>query len=614
MVRPVTPDFVPTKLPTQPGVYMMKDRSGEILYVGKAVNLRARVRSYFLDGGDGRPQIPALMARVVDVEVVVVGNEKEALILERTLIGKFQPRYNVMLKDDKTWLSIRLNTKERWPRVSLVRRWRKDGARYFGPYLNGIRAREVERMLRKAFGLRNCTDSFLRAHDRRACIQFNMGNCCAPCVGERSEEEYGEQVQLVVKLLEGRSKGFAAAIEEEMREAAADLRFEDAAALRDRVTLIRKLAERQRVQRAIEEDRDVYGLHREGDVATVALLPIRAGRAQETQAFTFQDILEDDGEVVQSLMLQLYGSGLTPAPEILLPCPVPHPDALAEILSETAGRRVCVRVPQRGDGRKLVALATQNAQVRQDATSDQRLAVERGLLELKKRLHLPRLPRRIECYDISHLGVTDTVASMVVLQEGRPDKRSYRIFSIRTTDGPDDYAAMREVMDRRLARAAKGWGLPDLLLVDGGRGQLNMALAAAGEAELEVPMAGLAKPDDNELQKNPEATDKVFLPGRKNPVYLKPHSPGLHLLQRVRDEAHRFAVHHQRKRRKKRTIKTALEDIPGVGPGRRRTLLRHFGSVKALKGATVEEIAAVNGISDALAATILRALEKKGRS
>ncbi len=607
----MTEAYRPTKLPTSPGVYIMKDSSGEVLYVGKAVNLRSRVRNYYQEGGDGRPQIPALMERVTDVEVVVTGNEKEALILERTLIGKFQPRYNVALKDDKTWLSIRLNTKERWPRVSLVRRWRKDGARYFGPYLNGVRAREVERLLRRVFGLRNCTDSFFRAHDRRACIQSNMGNCCAPCVGELTEEEYGERVGQTVRLLEGRSKGFAAAMEAEMKEAAADLRFEEAAALRDRVTLVRKLAERQRVQRAIEEDRDVYGLYREGDVATVALLPVRAGRAQETQAFTFQDILEEDGEVLQSVMLQLYGSGLTPAPQIFLPLAVPDPDSLAEILAESAGRKVGLRVPQRGDGRKLVEMATQNARARQDATNDQRQAVERGLMELKKRLHLPRIPRRIECYDISHLGGTDTVASMVVLQEGRPDKRSYRIFTIRSTDGPDDYAAMREVMDRRLARAAKGWGLPDLLLVDGGRGQLSMAVAAAGEAKLEVAMAGLAKPDDGELQKNPEATDKVFLPGRKNPVYLKPHSPGLHLLQRVRDEAHRFAVHHQRKRRKKRTIKTALEDIPGVGPGRRRTLLRHFGSVKALKAATVEEIAEVKGISDGLAATILGALAER---
>lgn len=595
---------MPRDLPTSPGVYLMKDRHGEVLYVGKAVNLRARVRAYFSGDGDGRPRIPHLKLRVSGVEVVVTGTEKEALIVESTLIKKFQPRFNVLLKDDKTWLSVRIDERETWPRVRLVRKWRDDGARYFGPYFNGVRAREVERLIRSAFRLRTCTDAVFRQHNRRPCIQYNMGNCVAPCVDYVDEPTYAELVREVTLLLDGHNRELKRELTAKMERAAAALRFEEAATLRDKIRTAEQIAERQRVQRAAGADQDAFGLFREGDVVTVALLPVRGGKVEDPQAFTFHGVLEEDDEVLQQVLLQLYGKGVSPAPEVLLPLPVADPESLAEILGDTAGRRVRVSTPRRGAKVQLVVLASQNAQARHAAAATKRELLERGTMELKNRLHLQELPRRIECFDISHLGGTDTVASMVVLEDGEPLKKGYRTFTVRGLDRPDDYASMRQVMDRRLRRVEQGWRLPDLLLVDGGKGQLNAARAAAADVGLDIPLAALAKPDAGELQRIPEATDKVFLPDRKNPVRLSPHSPGLHLLQRVRDEAHRFAVSHQRRRRKKRTLTSAVDDIPGVGPARRRALLRHFGSVRALREAEVHEIAAVDGVGPKLAEVI----------
>ena len=602
---------MPSHIPTHPGVYLMKDAGGTVLYVGKATNLRSRVRSYFgADVGD-RPQVPALMALVADVEVVVTGTEREALILENTLIKKFQPRFNIQLKDDKTWLSVRISVQERWPRVSLIRRWRKDGARYFGPYLNGVRAREVERLIRSAFALRTCTDGVFRAHNKRPCILFNMGNCVAPCVDRVTANEYADLVDQVIQLLQGRNRQLIGRLRAEMKTAAGELRFEQAAELRDRIGLIQRIADRQRVHRAAGEDRDVFALFREADVVTVAMLPVRDGKVEDPQSFTFSEVVADDAGVLEQVVLQLYDRGVTPAPELLLQIPPPEPDALTELLRERAERPVRIRVPKRGPARKLMDMARENARVRHEAAGEERRQLERATIELRKRLQLDHLPRRIECFDISHIGGTDTVASMVVFQDGKPYKRGYRTFTIRDVEGVDDYAAMREVMVRRLHRTERGWALPDLLLVDGGKGQLGVALSAATEVELEVPLAALAKPDAGEIRRNPEATDKVFLPGRKNPVRLPAHSAGMHLLQRVRDEAHRFAVHHHRKKRRKRTIGSALEAIPGVGTGRRKTLLRHFGSLRALRVATAAQIAEVPGIGPTLAEAIAAALAKE---
>jgi excinuclease ABC subunit C len=612
-------------LPRLPGVYMMRDAAGEVLYVGKAVDLRARVRQYWQNegAGDGRFHIGFLVPRIAEVEVVVTSSEREALILEDTLIKKYQPRYNVKLKDDKTWLSLRLPTDEAWPRVTLVRRWQDDGARYFGPYLDEINARQVLKLLTRTVPLRTCSDSVMRAHSERPCIEHQMGRCSAPCAGLVHETGYGDLVDEAVMLLEGRNKALARRLKERMLAAAEGLRFEEAARVRDSMQLIERLAEKQTAHDAPgTKDRDAFGLHREGDLAAVALVPFREGRMQDARAFTFRGVAEEDGELLGRLITQLYSATIPPPPEILVPVPVDAAGLRADLLSEVAGRKVVIRHARRGEGLRMVELAVSNAKVRFGAAHSKAERAERAMFGLKKALRLPGLPRRVECYDNSHVQGTDPVGSMVVFVDGRASKKGYRIFKIRDADPGDDYGAMLEVLTRRLTRGLaepEKWALPDLLVVDGGRGQLAMAVRACRDTGVDVvgldggpiePVVGgpvlrvvsIAKPVEG------EETDKVYEPGRSNALSLRAHDPALQLLQQARDEAHRFGVSHHRKQRKKRTIRSALDDVPGVGPTLRKRLLREFGSVKRLKKAGIEEIAAVQGVGSKKAAVIAAAL------
>lgn len=613
-------------LPRLPGAYLMKDGSGEVLYVGKAVDLRARVRQYWQreGAGDGRFHIGFLVPRIVDVEVVVTSSEREALILEDTLIKKYQPRYNVKLKDDKTWLSLRLPTSEPWPRVTLVRRWQDDGARYFGPYLDEINARQVLKLLTRTVPLRTCSDAVMRAHTERPCIEHQMGRCAAPCVGYVDEAGYGDLVDEAALLLEGRNKALARRLKTRMLGAAEALRFEEAARVRDSMKLIERLAEKQTAHDAPgARDRDAFGLHREGELAAVALVPFREGRMQDARAFAFRGVAEQDGELLGRLITQLYSPTIPPPPEILVPVDVDDAALRAELLSEVAGSKVVIRNPKRGEGRRMIELALSNAKVRFGAAHSRAERAERAMFGLKKVLRLATLPRRIECYDNSHVQGTDPVGSMVVFADGRASKKGYRSFRIKHAAPGDDYGAMLEVLGRRLARALAGeqaWTLPDLLVVDGGKGQLAMAVRACREAGVDVigldgrpiqPVVGgpilrvvsIAKPGAG------EETDKIYEPGRTNALSLRAHDPALQLLQQARDEAHRFGVSHHRKRRKKRTIRSRLDEVPGVGPTLRKRLLRTFGSVKKVREAGVEEIAAVQGVGPKKAAVIVAALE-----
>lgn len=614
-------------LPRLPGAYLMRDASGEVLYVGKAVDLRARVRQYWQreGAGDGRFHIGFLVPRIAEVEVVVTSSEREALILEDTLIKKYQPRYNVKLKDDKTWLSLRLPTDEPWPRVTLVRRWRDDGAHYFGPYLDEINARQVLRLLTRTVPLRTCSDAVMRAHTERPCIEHQMGRCAAPCVGLVDEAGYGDLADEAALLLEGRNKALARRLKARMLSAAEGLHFEEAARARDAMQLIERLAEKQNAHDAPgSKDRDAFGLHREGELAAVALVPFREGRMQDARAFAFRGVAEEDGELLGRLITQLYSPTIVPPPEILVPCPVEDGALRAELLCEIAGRKVVIRHPKRGDGRRMVELAASNAKVRFGAAHSRSERAERAMFGLKKALRLAELPRRIECYDNSHVQGTDPVGSMVVFADGRAHKAGYRIFRIRDAAPGDDYGAMLEVLGRRLARGLaeqEKWALPDLLVVDGGRGQLAMAVRACREAGVDVigldggpiePIVGgpvlrvvsIAKPTEG------EETDKIYEPGRKGALSLRAHDPALQLLQQARDEAHRFGVSHHRKRRKKRTIRSQLDEVPGVGPTLRKRLLRRFGSVKKLASVGVEEIAGVEGVGAKKAAVIVAALRR----
>jgi excinuclease ABC subunit C len=624
-------------LPTQPGAYLFRDASGEVLYVGKAVDLRARVRQYFQSaGGDGRFHITFLVPQIRDIEVVVTATEREALILEDTLIKKYQPRYNVRLKDDKTWLSVRLTVQEKWPRAMLVRKWRDDGARYFGPYLDEVNARKVLKLMTRTVPLRTCSDGVFRAHSRRPCIEFQMGRCSAPCVGYVTEEDYREHVGEALLLLEGRNRELAKRLNARMLVAAEHLRYEEAARLRDSVQLIGNLKERQSAQvRPGRSDADVFALHREGELACVAIMPVREGRLQDARGFSFHSVAEEDDELLGRLITQLYSRTIPPPPEIIVPFEVADAELRAELLTELAGRKVRFVVPKRGDRVQLVDIALRNAKVRFNAIHSKTERAERAMFGLQKALRLPSLPRRIECYDNSNIQGTDAVGAMVVFKDGKPHKAGYRIFKIKTVQGPDDYATMREVLGRRFKRGLRsdpGWEWPDLVVIDGGRGQLAMVVAACEDLGIEVITAqdaqlmelarrarrerkddgvprlrvvAIAKPRDD------EPTDKIYEPGRSNPVPIKSHDPALHLLQAARDEAHRFGVSHHRRLRSKRTLRSGLDAVPGIGPTLRKRLLRSFGSLKRLKQADAEAIAAVPGVGVKKAEAILEALAPK---
>jgi len=610
-------------LPTGAGVYLLKDARGKILYVGKAQNLRTRVRSYVLPAGDGRVRMPRLLERAADVEVVVTPSVKDALLLENELIKRHRPPFNVRLRDDKQYLALRLDPRERWPRLTQVRRFRRDGALYFGPYTSSQAMREAVSNLRRIFPLRSCSDPVFRDYRRRGrpCIEYEMGRCLAPCCDRVDEAAYAELVEGTALFLRGRSTELVRQLEERMEAAAAAERFEEAAKLRDRIAAVEQTVQRQQIVADRPGDRDVFGLARRGGEAEVQVLHVRDGRVVGTGAWSLSDVPLDDGEVVGSFLGQYYAGGEPrPVPgEVLTPAPVDDGGALEALLSERAERRVRLRAPRRGDLHKLVGMAQANATLALDRRLEARESVEAALEDLARRLHLDRVPRRIECYDVSTLHGVLTVASRVVFESGRPAKNDYRRYRIREAPGDDDYAALREVMARRLARLETD-PLPDLLMVDGGKGQLGVVETALRDAGLveRADLLGLAK-EREEGDRGPRVrrsgglkAERIFRPGRKDAVLLPPGSRGLLLLQRVRDESHRFAIEYQRNLRSRTGMLSILEELPGIGPAKRRALLRELGSLRAVRSAPAERLAAVAGISERDARTLRRFFDAQG--
>jgi excinuclease ABC subunit C len=602
-------------LPTEPGVYLFKSERGRVLYVGKAQNLRTRVRSYFQAGGDGRIRVPPLVERTRDVDVVVTRNVKDALLLENELIKQHKPPFNVRLRDDKQYLALRLDPRETWPRLTQVRSFKRDGAFYFGPYTSSVAMREAVSNLRRIFPLRSCSDGTFRDYARRGrpCIEFEMNRCAAPCCDRVETEAYAELVEGTALFLRGRSDELVELLRRRMAEAAEAQRFEEAARLRDRIGAVEHTVERQQIVAAERVDRDVFGLARSGGEVELQVLHVREGRVVGAAGYGFSDVRLDEGEVVGSFLGQYYvGSGERQVPgEILSPDALDDGGALEDLLSERSGQRVRVRAPQRGRLRELVETARRNAEVALARRLEARESLDAGLEELAERLGLEGPPRRIECYDVSTLNGALTVASRVVFQDGKPCKNEYRRYRIRSVEGADDYAALREALGRRLARV-EAEPLPDLLMVDGGKGQLGVVEAALRDAGLEVETLGLAKERDGDA---PSArvrrsgglkAERIFRPGRKNPVLLAPSSRGLLLLQRVRDESHRFAIEYQRRLRQREGLLSILEELPGIGPRKRRALLRELGSLREVKGASVEALSAVSGISARDAETIHR--------
>jgi excinuclease ABC subunit C len=600
--------------PAAPGVYLMKDGTGLILYVGKARDLRKRVRSYFASGRDSRYQIQFLMARVEAIDFIVTDTEKEALILENSLIKEHRPRYNLDLRDDKTYFSLRLDPREEFPRLSIIRKVPRDGARYFGPYASAAAAREVLKQLHKLFPLRHYPLATCRQR-RRPCLYYQLRQCSAPCHGLISREEYAALVDGACLFLAGQNREVVRLYRERMAAAAVAEHFEEAARYRDLIRAVEVTVERQKVVSS-GGDSDVLGLYREGDHLHLALLFFRAGTLLDRRTFDLAWELEDE-EGVASFLNDYYSREVIIPDEILLPLPCEAANALAELLTERRGRKVTIHTPRRGTKLELVRLAGKNAESaareRQKAGEDR----EALLGELQERLHLSRLPQRIECYDISNFQGQTAVGSRVSFLGGGPDKDHYRRYRIRTVGQADDFAMLKEVFSRRFREEQADDPYPDLIVVDGGLGQLHAMTAALAELGVTgIDLAGLAKSRVERNMASSQVTrseERVFLPGRKNAVVLRQNSAPLLLLARIRDEAHRFAITYHQKLRGRKALASALDTIPGVGPARRKELLREFGSLDRLKQATVEEIAAVKGIGTGLAAEIAQQLERQSR-
>jgi len=595
------------RLPTSPGVYLMRDADGVIIYVGKARNLRQRVRTYFGTAGDGRYHVKFLMAKVADLEVMLTDTEKEALLLENTLIKQHRPRYNLDLKDDKTYFSLRLDPSEEFPRFSIVRKAPRDGARYFGPYASASAARQVLQQLTRMFPLRHYPFKTCMAR-KRPCLYHQIGQCSAPCHKLISPADYDALVQGAILFLEGKNRELTAQFRRRMDEAAAELRYEEAARWRNLLRSIEVTVEKQKVVTR-GGDCDVVGFHRDGGRLELALLFIRGGVLGGSRLYGLQWEL-DDAEGIAAFLRQHYVEGCVIPDEILLPLEIEESAALAELLGDLRGKKLVIACPQRGIKRELAELACKNAAAALRERDEAAAGIQATLADLQQRLHLSRLPRRIECYDISTIQGRHSVGSGVVFSDGRPDKAHYRRYRIREVAGQDDFAMLSEVFGRRFRpEKIEQEGVPDLVVVDGGIGQLNAAHEIVRLLGLEgrFDLVSLAKsrteraPASATVEKSAE---RVFLPGRRNPVVLRQNSSALLLLAAIRDEAHRFAIEYHRTVRGKEGIASGVERLPGIGPKRRTALLQHFGSLQRLKEASMEEIAAVAGMNRTLAAKL----------
>ena len=594
------------RLPGTSGVYLFRDAQGVVLYVGKAKNLRARVRQYLL-GQDGRFMVRFLLAAATDLEVVLTHNEKEALILENTLIKKFKPRYNVQLRDDKNFLHLRLS-KGPWPRYEL-RRKRDPRARSFGPFASAGKARRTLDFLQRSFPLRTCTDRVLNSR-QRPCLLHQLDRCVAPCVeGHTTPEAYTRLVDESVLFLKGRNEELLQALRKRMQDASESEDFESAARLRDLAIGVRATLQKQEVVHKKHLDRDVWGLFREMSGGVFVVIPVRSGLMLEPTSIPFTQAAGEDSELLGSVLNRWYAEGACP-PEILLPIAPANRVALTDLLGERAGRKVRLIQPKRGEKARVLALAMRNAKDRYRRASSAEEQRLRALSELGRVLGLEGPPHHMECFDNSNIGGKHPVASQVVFLGGRPEKKAYRHYHIKTVEGPDDYASMREVLGRRFRRAWEEGVFPDLLVVDGGAGQVSIAQAVLEEIGIEgVPVIGLAKPRTEKARGEADAVDKIIIPG-SGPLLLEDNHPALNLLRALRDESHRFALSFHRRTRRKNTITSRLETIPGVGPSRRKALLRQFGSLKALSAASPQEIASVDGLGPTLAHEIHRALAK----
>jgi len=605
------PDYLRERLkalPESPGVYLMRDAQARVIYAGKALSLRNRVPNYFQASSVLPEHIAAMVARVYEFEVITTANEKEALVLEQTMIKRHRPRFNIRLRDDKNYLYIKLPLDEDFPRITLVRRPANDGARYWGPYTHAIALRTTLKTVRRVIPYRSCKDSEFALG--RPCFYYHLNLCSAPCAGFISREAYHEQLNQVASFLDGRSDQVAKRLKQQMQEAADKLEYEAAARYRDRLDAMERMAERQKVLAMGRYDQDLFGLARADGQGSVRVFSVREGRLSGSENFELVGLgkAQTNADILNAFVSQYYANATHIPKEIFVPDALPDRELIEQWLSERRGSNVSVRVPQRGKQRELLEQAAANAaetmrqlRIKLDYDAERTASL---LNDLQARLELPTVPLRIECYDISNIQGKYPVGSMVVFEDGRPKPAHYRHFRIKTVQGANDFAMLQEVLRRRFSRHARSEEgtpeepsfsrLPDLVLIDGGKGQLSAArevLESMGLAS--VATFGLAKEQE-----------ELFRPGDSDPLRLPLDSEALFLVQRIRDEAHRFAITFHRVVRKKDAFASVLDGVSGLGPVRRRALVRQFGSVENIRNASLEELTAVRGISRAVALAI----------
>jgi len=587
------------RLPHSPGVYIMRDAAKNILYVGKAKDLYNRVSSYFRSADKLTPKTQILVEQVADIDFFIASSEQEALIMEMNFIKQYHPRFNVSLMDDKTFPYLKVSIKEPWPRVYSTRRFEQDGGRYFGPFSSASSVKQTLRVLKRIFPLRYCHKD-ITGKAARPCLEYHLGHCLGPCTGNVTPEAYGEVIKEVILFLEGKQEKVIRELQARMNRASGAMDFENAAKIRDQIQAMHEVIEGEKEASIIRGEEDVIAFVQEGDQAYVQVLFIRGNKLTGRESFMMKGTREETpGKIITGFIAQYYSSCPQLPPLLLLQYPAEDGPALKEWLKEKRGAAVAIQVPRRGLKKQLVDMAAENARQGFDQLKIKELAtaksLDKALAELQEELKLPELPQRMEAYDISNIQGTSAVGSMVVFENGQPKPAHYRRFRIKTVAGANDYAMLQEVLRRRFRRAASrdddavkdAWQIrPDLVLIDGGKGQLNAALEVFKNSAEEIPFIGLAK--ENE---------EIFLPRKKNPVVLPRSSPGLQLLQRLRDEAHRFAVSYHTNIRRKRAFKSVLDNVPGIGPRRKQALLRRFGTVQGIRDASAEEIMAAAGMT-----------------
>lgn len=617
----------------EPGVYLMKNKEGDIIYIGKAKNIRSRIRSYFNPDNDKRLIIPTLIRQLEDIELILTASEHEAFLLENILIKQHQPRFNVRLRDDKDYVSIRVNISHQFPRLEIIRRRKKtkDDALYFGPYTSVKDVRETIKLIRKIFPLRNCKETMFKSRTR-PCIQYEIKRCLAPCVKKISKEDYAEILNNAIMFLKGEGEELIKTLKKNMEKLSDKMEFEKASVLRDQIKAIEHSLSTQNIVLKKWDNRDIFGLASDELNTIVAIISYRNGNLVSTREFVFKSYFQAPEEIISSVIMQFYDSTADIPEEILIDREIEDAPSIENTLSEKKGRKVLVISPQRGEKTELISLAQKNAAAKLELKRRNEQDIDTALKEIQQTLKLPRIPKHIEAFDISNMQGAFAVGSMVAFKNGEPDKAQYRRYKIKTVAASNDFAMMREVIDRRYKRAVmENLPLPDLLLIDGGKGQLEMAYEVLNELNLtNLPVAAIAKsrPDEtlldsylspyitspenadkliqNKFMENPKTIDRFFIPGRKNPIFFNIGSFGLRLLMKVRDEAHRFAVDYHRRLMKNQRFSSVLEEIPGIGPKQKKRLLKIFGSLQAVKEANVETLMSVGNLTEDLAKKVYK--------